>query len=127
MAQENGANGPRKCCYCNQRTRIIKFLVFAIVLCGLIGVLIYVLVSIIISKNHISLPKSYFSMNLKSALFEIILFIYFYPLGRTQKHFIKKFHKGLLFTISNEYIWPKKLLIFMQGSKSAILAIFQSA
>ena len=49
-------------------------------------------------------------------LFEIILFIYFYPLklalGRSQKHFMKKNYIGLLFTTSNKYIWTKKNLDF---------------
>ena len=33
---------------------------------------------------------------------------------------MKKLHKRLLFTTSNEYIWVKKILIFMHGLKSAI-------
>ena len=37
----------------------------------------------------------------------------------------KKNYNGLLFTTSNEYIWPQKFSIFMHGLKSAILAIFQ--
>ena len=38
----------------------------------------------------------------------------------------EKNYNGLLLTTSNEYIWPKKILIFMHGLKSAIfLAIFQ--
>ena len=42
-----------------------------------------------------------------------------------QEALYEKKSNGLLFTTSNEYIWPKKLLIFMHGLKSAILAIFQ--
>ena len=38
---------------------------------------------------------------------------------------MKNFYNGLLFITSNEYIWPKKNLIFMHGLKSAILSIFQ--
>ena len=38
---------------------------------------------------------------------------------------MNKLHKRLLFTASNEYTWPTKNLIFMQGLKSAVLAIFQ--
>ena len=33
---------------------------------------------------------------------------------------MKKLHKRLLFTTSNEYIWVKKILTFMHGLKSAI-------
>ena len=29
---------------------------------------------------------------------------------------MKKNHNGLLFTTSNEYIWPKMFLIFMHGN-----------
>ena len=54
-------------------------------------------------------------------LFEIILFIH---LDRARSTLWKKIC-GLLFTTSNEYIWPQKNLIFMPRLKSAILAIFQ--
>ena len=74
-------------------------------------------------------PKIKRIFEIAQALFEIILFIHFYPLkqalGQSQKQFMKKIYDGLLFTISNEYVWPKFFLIFMHGLKSAILAIFQ--
>ena len=37
----------------------------------------------------------------------------------------EKKYNELLFTASHEYIWPKKIMIFMYGLKSATLAIFQ--
>ena len=40
---------------------------------------------------------------------------------------MNKWHKGLLFITSNEVIWPPKNSNFMQGLKSAILAIFQKS
>ena len=48
------------------------------------------------------------SFEIMWALFEMILFIHFYPPkladGRSQRHFMKNLHKILLFTTSNEYI-----------------------
>ena len=39
---------------------------------------------------------------------------------------MKKWHKGLFKITSNEVMWPQKNSNFMQGLKSAILAIFQN-
>ena len=72
-----------------------------------------------------------FFFDIRWTLFEIILFlfIHFYPLkqalGRIQKQFMIFFKNGLLFTTSNEYIWPKIFLIFMPWVKSAVVTIFQ--
>jgi hypothetical protein len=40
---------------------------------------------------------------------------------------MNKWHKELFFITSNEVIWPRKNSKFMQGLKSAILAIFQKS
>ena len=62
------------------------------------------------AKNVFDPKKIFFEI--EWALFEIILFIHFYPPkkahGQSQKHFMNKLHKILLFTTSVEYIWTKK-------------------
>ena len=58
---------------------------------------------------------------------EIILFNHFYPPkyahGRCLRHILDKITKWHFLRTSNEVIWPKKILNFMHGLKSAILAI----
>ena len=39
---------------------------------------------------------------------------------------MNKFNKSLFLATSNKVIWPKKISNSMHGSKSAILAIFQT-
>ena len=53
---------------------------------------------------------------------EIILYIHFYPHGRSQRHFLNKVHWGVFFATSNEVIWSKSNFLH----KTAILAIFRS-
>ena len=48
-----------------------------------------------------------------------------YPLGRSLRHILDKITKGHFYSTSNEDIWPKKKLNYVQGLKSAILTIFQ--
>ena len=59
-------------------------------------------------------------------IFEIIPFIHFYPLGWSLRHMLDKVPKWHFLSTSNKGIWPKRISNFMQGSKSAILAIFQT-
>ena len=46
--------------------------------------------------------------------------------GQTLRHFLDKFRKWHFHSTSNEVIWPKNFSNSMHGSKSAILAIFQT-
>jgi hypothetical protein len=42
-------------------------------------------------------------------------------------HILDKFTEGNIHSMSNEVIWPKKILNFKHGLKSAILAFFQKS
>ena len=61
-------------------------------------------------------PKMKRIFEIAWSLFEIILFIHFYPLkqalGRSEEHSLKKNYNGLLCTTSNVYVWPKKFFEF---------------
>ena len=46
-------------------------------------------------------------------------------LGRSLRHFLDKVTWWHFQSTSKEVIWPKKILNYMHGLKSAILAIFQ--
>merc|ERR1711940_254468 len=46
-------------------------------------------------------------------------------LGQSLRHFLDKVTWWHFQSTSKEVIWPKKILNYMQGLKSAILAIFQ--
>ena len=46
--------------------------------------------------------------------------------GRSLRHFLDKVKEWHFNSTSNEVIWPKKISNSMHGSKSAILAIFQT-
>ena len=56
---------------------------------------------------------------------EIILSIHFYPHGRSQRHFMNKFHKQLFLSHQIKSFIPSKKDNCMHGLKSAILAISQ--
>ena len=46
--------------------------------------------------------------------------------GQSRRHFLDKVKEWHINSTSYEVIWPKKISNFMHGSKSAILAIFQT-
>ena len=66
----------------------------------------------------------------KQGILEIIQFIlsdkHLDGAGRSLRHFLDEFKHWHFHSPSNEVIWLKKISNYMQGLKSAILAIFQT-
>ena len=75
-------------------------------------------------------PKAKLFFEIHRGIPEIIQFIlseqHLDRAGRSLRHFLDKVRKWHFHSTSNEVIWPKKISNSMHGSKSAILAIFQT-
>ena len=73
-------------------------------------------------------PKTKIIFQLSRGLFQKIPFLYFFLhkswIWRTLGRVIKKVSYCHFYNASKENFWPKKILNFMHGFKSAILAIF---
>ena len=82
-----------------------------------------------IARNS-SAPNAKRFFEILWGIFEIIQFIlsdkHLDRAGRSLRHFLDKVKEWHFHCTSNEVIWSKKISNSMHGSKSAILAIFQT-